>query len=46
MTNQEYLDSIAAELMEDTEWELPPESVFSLRIIWSGVCWDYNRRRQ
>ena len=25
MTNQEYLDSIAAELMEDTEWELPPE---------------------
>lgn len=25
MTNQEYLDSIVAELMEDTEWEMPPE---------------------
>lgn len=30
MTNQEYLNAIAAELMADTEWELPPELRFFL----------------
>ena len=30
MTNLEYLDSIVAELMADTEWELPPERRFFL----------------
>lgn len=30
MTNQEYLNSIALELMADTEWELPPELRFFL----------------
>ena len=30
MTNLEYLDSIVAELMDDTEWELPPEMRFFL----------------
>lgn len=25
MTNQEYLDSIVAELMADPDWQLPPE---------------------
>lgn len=37
MTNQEYLDSIVAELMADTEWELPPELRFFLvaNLEWS-----------
>lgn len=30
MTNQEYLESIAAELLADTEWQLPPELRFFL----------------
>jgi len=30
MTNQEYLDSIIAELMADPEWKLPPELRFFL----------------
>lgn len=30
MTNQEYLNSIAAELIADTDWELPPELRFFL----------------
>lgn len=30
MTNKEYLDSIVAELMADTEWELPAELRFFL----------------
>lgn len=30
MTNQEYLNSIVAELMADTEWQLPPEMRFFL----------------
>lgn len=29
-TENEYLDSIVAELMEDQEWELPPELRFFL----------------
>ena len=30
MTNQEYLDSIVAELMADTDWELPVQLRFFL----------------
>lgn len=30
MTNQEYLDAIVAELMADSEWQLPPELRFFL----------------
>ena len=30
MEHKEYLDSIVAELMADTEWELPPECRFFL----------------
>lgn len=30
MENKEYLDSIVAELMADTEWEVPPEMRFFL----------------
>ena len=37
MTNQEYLDSIVAELMADPEWQLPPELRFFLvaNLEWS-----------
>lgn len=37
MTNQEYLDSIVAELMADTEWELPQDLRFFLitNLEWS-----------
>lgn len=30
MTNQEYLDSVVAELMADPDWALPPELRFFL----------------
>lgn len=37
MTNKEYLDSIVAELMADTEWEFPMELRFFLvnDLAWS-----------
>lgn len=28
MTNQEYLESVVEELMEDPQWQLPPELRF------------------
>lgn len=31
MTNQEYLESIVEELMEDDQWQLPPELRFFLK---------------
>lgn len=37
MDNKEYLDGIIAELMTDTEWELPAEQRFFLvaDLAWS-----------
>jgi len=37
MTNQEYLNAIAQELMADPEWQLPPQLRFFLvaNLEWS-----------